>query len=755
MDVADRIDELRKEIRRHDRLYYVEARPEISDRQYDELLAELKRLEDRHPELLTADSPTQRVGGEPIEGFQTVSHAVSMLSIDNTYNAEELRAFIDRVARSVGQREVHYLVDPKIDGVAASLRYHNGSLVLAATRGDGREGDDITGNARTIGSVPLRLAGDDVPEVVEVRGEIYWPRADFNACNAQRLAEGLEPLANPRNGAAGTLKQLDPRVVAQRKLAFLAHGFGEMSEMPGRRASEVMAAFARWGVPVNPNSRVCDNADAVMAAVDDWLARRAEAPYETDGMVAKVDELELREQLGATTRFPRWAIAYKYQAEQAETVLESVDFQVGRLGTITPVAHFRPVQLAGTTVSNASLHNFDQVQRLDVRVGDTVVVEKAGEIIPQVVAVRHEKRPPDARPIVEPAECPSCKAPARRDEGGVYLRCANPDCLAQIRERLVFFAGRNQMDIENLGPAVVNQLVDSGLVRHLADLYRLDAHREQLVAMHGLGEKSVDHLLAQVQASKSRDLARVLAGLGIRHVGGSVAGDLAAAFESMDALAAADRQAIRRALTRTSVIAQRVADAVAEHFRRRASAGGGGLFAPAATDATDHADVEAFLKGLKVPGLAADQRRAIAQAYPTVPQLRDATAEELTHAMKEDESSVIADSVYAFLHSQAGRKVVDDLKSVGVQMRRQQTAVKAGPQPLAGQTVVVTGSLETLSRGQAQKAIQAAGGKAASGVSKTTDFVVVGDKPGSKAEKARQLGVEIIDEAEFLKRLGR
>jgi len=664
---AERIEKLRAEIRRHDHLYYVEARPEISDRRYDALMAELKSLEEKHPELVTADSPTQRVGGEPIEGFRTVGHSVPMLSIDNTYNESDLRQFDARVRGALGDLRFRYLVDPKIDGVAVSLRYEGGRLVLAATRGDGWRGDDITSNARTIRSVPLRLGGPRPPDVLEVRGEVYWPVKSFAAYNRKRAEAGLETFANPRNGAAGTLKQLDPRIVAGRGLAFCAHGFGEVSQRLADRASEVMAALGRWGIPISRHMKVCKDIDEVIACVHEWAIVRSEVDYATDGMVVKVDELSARELLGQTSRHPRWCIAYKYQAERAETVLREVSLQVGRLGTITPVAHFDAVRLSGTTVSNASLHNFDQVERLDVRVGDTVVVEKAGEIIPQVVQVNFQKRPRDSVVIQPPRKCPKCRGAVARDEGGVYLRCVNPECPAQLRERLKFFAGRGQMDIENLGPAVIDQLVGRGLVRHFADLYRL--RPEQLVELERMGRKSSENLIRAIEASKHRGLARLLAGLGIRHVGGRAAEVLAERFGDLDAVAAA-------------------------------------------------------------------------------------SIEELTDI--DEIGPVIAESIRRFFDSDAGRGAVRRLKDVGVKMTAEMTAAPAGGAgPLEGKTVVVTGTLDHFSRKEAEDAIRAAGGRAAAGVSKNTDFVVVGASPGSKADKARALGVEIIDEAEFRRRIGR
>jgi len=663
-DAAAEIGRLRAEIRRHDRLYYVEAATEIDDRDYDRLMARLKTLEAEHPELVTADSPTQRVGGEPIEGFASVPHAEAMLSIDNTYSEADLREFDGRVARALGEEAYAYVGDPKIDGVAISLRYERGALVLAATRGDGRTGDDITANARTIRAIPLHLDGEDVPEVVEVRGEVYWPSESFSAYNAGRVEAGAEPFANPRNATAGTLKQLDPAVVAERGLSFIAHGFGQFSEVPDAAAAELTARLARWGVPVSPHARPCADIDAAWAYVTEFAARRYELPYQVDGVVIKVDDLAQRRRLGATSRHPRWCIAFKYEAEKAVSVLIAVDFQVGRLGTITPVARLKPVLLAGTTVANASLHNLDQIERLGVKVGDTVEVAKAGEIIPQVVAVVAGKRPADAVAIEPPRACPVCDGPVQRDEGGVYLRCVNPECGAQLREKLRFFAARGQMDIEHLGPALIDQLVGEGLVRHFADLYHLTA--EQLVGLDRMAAKSAENVVAAIAESKGRPLARLLAGLGVRHVGGRAAEVLAGHYGHIDAIAAAE---------------------------------------------------EAELEQIDEIG-------------PT-----------------------IAASVHRFFASEAGREAVARLKQAGLKVDAPITSA-AAVGPLAGKTVVVTGTLAEYSRREAQAAIKAAGGRAAGSVSKKTDFVVAGDDPGSKADKARSLGVEVIDESEFVRRLG-
>jgi len=475
--VREEVERLRAAIRRHDYLYYVLAEPQISDREYDRLLERLKKLEQQYPQLITPDSPTQRVSGEPIEGFEHVRHSTPMLSIDNTYSEEELRAFDERVRKDLGVKKVTYVVEPKVDGVAVSLRYENGLLRLGATRGDGETGDDITANIRTIKAIPLRLSGSEVPAIVEARGEVYWPKDDFERYNRQREAVGEPTFANPRNATAGTLKQLDPRVVAERPLKFVAHGFGLIEPMIFARHHEVIEAFSRWGLPTFREAQIAEGIDEVVEICRKWEPKRYDLQYVIDGMVIKVDRLDWRERLGATARYPRWCVAFKFEAERAVTKLLDVVVQVGKLGTLTPVAVLEPVQLSGTTVSRASLHNFDQIERLGVRIGDSVMVEKAGEIIPQVVGVDERKRPKDARPIARPKKCPECGGRVVQDEGGVFLRCANPECPAQLKERLRFFCGRDQMDIEGIGPALVEQLVETGLVREFADLYRLEDKR--------------------------------------------------------------------------------------------------------------------------------------------------------------------------------------------------------------------------------------------------------------------------------------
>lgn len=666
-NVAKRIEHLRAEIQRHDHQYYVRAEPLIPDAEYDRLFTELRELEASHPELVTPDSPTQRVGGQPIEGFEHVRHTVPMLSIDNTYDEEQLREFDARVRKLLETDDYRYVVDPKVDGVAVSLRYEDGVLAMAATRGDGVTGDVITHNVRTIRSIPLRLVGGDWPGGLEVRGEICWPGEDFRRFNAAREAAGEPTFANPRNATAGSLKQLDPRNLTDRRLAFVAHGFGRVESMSAESYTELLAQLAAWGIPISPYGKTLDGIDEIIAYCHAWDTRRGELPYETDGLVFKIDSFAQRDILGATSRYPRWCIAYKFAAEQAESTLLAVDFQVGKLGTITPRAVMKPVQLAGTTVQHATLHNFDQVKRLDVRVGDTVMVEKAGEIIPQVVSVVTEKRPQGTTPLKPPKECPACGGRVVQDEGGVYVRCVNPRCAAQLKERVKHFCGRNQMDIEGMGEALVEQLVDVRLVRDVADLYHLDENRAKLIGLERMGTKSVDNLVSAIEASRKRPLSRLLAALNIRFVGSTTAGLLAEAFGSMARLAEATEE-----------------------------------------DLTDVAGV-----GPEVAG-----------------------------------------SVRAWFDASENRHVVECLESAKVNMSQPKTRT-VGVGALAGKTVVITGTLEGLSRKQAEDLIKQLGGKPTASVSKKTDLVVYGASPGSKLSKAQKLGVETIDEAEFVKRFGR
>lgn len=678
-----RIAELRDEIRRHDHAYYVEDAPVISDRAYDAMLEELKALEAEHPHLVTPDSPTQRVGGQPIGAFKTVRHSVPMLSIDNTYDEAQLREFDGRVAKALGAGTYRYVVDPKVDGVAVSLAYLDGALATAATRGDGQTGDDITHNVRVLRSVPLRLLGKDAPARLEVRGEIYWPTEDFSKFNESRRQAGEDEFANPRNATAGTLKQLDPKNLAGRNLRFVAHGFGVVEPMPAKTWSEFTRKLATWGIPVASEQAVADDIEGVLKLVHAWDRKRHALPYLMDGLVIKVDSFAQRDELGTTSRYPRWCIAYKFEPEQAESVVLRVDYQVGKQGTITPRAVLSPVALSGTTVRHATLHNFDQVDRLGVHIGDTVLVEKAGEIIPQVLKVIEGKRPKDAKPIRRPTQCPECGGDVEKDEGGVYLRCVNPTCPAQVKERLIYFAGRDQMDMEGLGEVMIARLVDEGMLRDFADFFHLHERRdeiEKLVFEHErpgdggakvvkveFGKKRTQQLLEGIEKSKGQPLSRLLAALTIRHVGASTAEDLAEHFETLEAIRGASEEAL-----------------------------------------------------LEVEGVGP----------------------ELAH------------SIHRFFHSDWGRKIVDRLVEAGVHTRQPKRAVRTDS-PLSGKTVVLTGTLSSMGRKEAEELIKSLGGKPSGSVSSKTDLVVYGEEAGSKLEKAQKLGVRTVSEAEFLKMAGR
>ncbi len=565
-DVHKQIKQLRAEIRRHDYLYYVLNQPQIADNRYDRLFAELKDLERAYPDLITADSPTQRVSGRPLEGFATVRHAVPMLSMDNTYSPDELRAFDERVRKGLGDGEYDYVVELKIDGLAISLRYEQGRLVTAATRGDGEVGDDVTANVRTIKSVPLALLdGKGVPRVLEVRGEVYMPTKSFARLNRLREEAAEPPFANPRNAAAGSLKLLDARITAQRNLAFFAYATGELSEPMAEDHYGTLKRFRGLGLPVNPNIRKAETIEDAINICLGWDERRSDLDYQIDGMVIKVNRFDHREILGATGRAPRWCISYKFAAQRAETVLESIDVQVGKSGILTPVANLTPVLLAGTTVKRASLHNFDELNRLDVRCGDTVVIEKAGEIIPQVVEGRKDLRPAGAKPFRPPQKCPSCCSEVAKDPEGVYIRCLNPDCPGRLRERLRYFAGRDQMDIEHLGPALIDQLIETGLVTNFADLYKL--RKSDLTALERMADKSADNVISTIDKSRTRPLWRLIAALGIRHIGGRSAQILAVHFGSLDALMSAKLEELES----IDQIGPTIARSVYEYFREPGS----------------------------------------------------------------------------------------------------------------------------------------------------------------------------------------
>lgn len=560
MDPKQEIERLCERIRHHDRSYYVEASPEISDSEYDRLYRTLQEMEREHPELVTPDSPTQRVGGEPLASFRTVRHRVPMQSLDNTYSAQELREFDARILRFLSIPAVAYEVELKFDGVSVSLTYQNGLFVQGATRGDGEQGDDITQNLKTLRGIPLRLASPH-PKLLEVRGEVYMPRRAFEALNRQREKEGEPLFANPRNGTAGSLKQLDPNVVARRQLSIFCYGVGAVEGYKLTTQTELLSALRGWGLPVCPHHRRCDGLEEVIRFCDEWESERKKLEVETDGMVVKVDLFDLQRRLGSTSKAPRYAIAYKFPAERATTHLVSIEVQVGRTGVLTPVAHLKPVFLAGTTVSRASLHNEEEIQRRQIRIGDWVVIEKAGEIIPQVVEVVKHRRTGKEKPFRMPKNCPACGAKTARDPEEVAVRCGSLRCPAQLKERLIHFAQRGAMEIEGLGEALAEQMVRQGLVKDVGDLYRLT--RAQLMDLERMGGKSADNLLRAIEASKPKGLDRLIFGLGIRHVGSTGAEALARHFRSLKALA----QASPETLTGLSDVGPVVAASIHEFFR--------------------------------------------------------------------------------------------------------------------------------------------------------------------------------------------
>ena len=666
---AARAASLRAQIAAHDHAYYVLDAPTVPDAEYDRLFRDLQALEAAHPALATTDSPTRRVAGRPLEGFAPVAHRVAMLSIrtETDTTAEGARAFDARVRRELKRPEsdppVVYAAELKFDGLAINLRYEDGVLVQAATRGDGETGEDVTQNVRTIRAIPLRLATDAPPPVLEVRGEVYLRRDDFEALNEAARARGDKTFVNPRNAAAGSIRQLDPAIAAQRPLSFFAYGLGETQgwATPATH-SGVLDALRALGLPVC-HERALGTVDDLIGFHADIAARRDSLPFDIDGVVYKVDSLAVQAQLGFVTREPRWAVAHKYPPQEMLTTVEAIEVQVGRTGKLTPVARLAPVFVGGVTVTNATLHNASEIERKDVRVGDTVIVRRAGDVIPEVVGVLADRRPPGAMPFAMPHACPVCGSLAVREEGEVDNRCSGGlICAAQRKQALLHFAQRRAMDIDGLGDKIVEQLVDGGIVRTLPDLYRLGLLK--LAELERMAEKSAANLLQSIDASRRTTLPRFLFGLGIRHVGEATAKDLARHFGSLDALM--------------------------------------------------NASVEDLL--------------AVEQVGP-----------------------VVAESVHTFFAQPQQREVVEQLRACGVEWPEgERAAAAAGTAPLAGKTFVLTGALPTLSRDQAQALIEARGGKVAGSVSKKTHWVVVGSDAGSKLDKARELGIATLDEAELL-----
>ena len=659
----ERITQLREEINRHNYLYYVLDRPEIPDAEYDRLVRELETLEERHPELITPDSPTQRVGAKPLKKFGEVKHDIPMLSLANAFSEQEVLDFDRRVRERLHIDDIEYSAEPKLDGLAVSLLYENGLFTRGATRGDGVTGEDVTQNIRTISAVPLKLYGKGYPKLLEVRGEVYLSKQAFAEINAKALAQGEKTFVNPRNAAAGSLRQLDPRITASRPLAFFCYGVGKVEggALPEQH-SGTLARLREWGLPVPHEQRVVQGVQGCLDYYRDLAARRHRLPFEIDGVVYKVNSLAQQESLGFVSRAPRWAVAHKFPAQEELTEVLGIDAQVGRTGALTPVARLKPVFVGGVTVTNATLHNQDEIDRKDIRVGDTVIVRRAGDVIPEVVSVIKERRPTGTRPYHLPKHCPVCGADAVRAEGEAIARCSGGlFCPAQRKEAILHFASRRAMDIEGLGDKLVDQLVDRKLVENPADLYTLTP--QQLAVLERMGEKSAANVYTALQNSKQTTLPRFLYALGIREVGEATALALASHFGDLDAIM--------------------------------------------------HADAETL------------------QDVPDV-------------------GPVVAAHIEAFFRQRHNREVIAKLRAAGLRWPTIKPDHRTR-KPLQGKTFVLTGTLETMTREEAKEKLQALGAKVSGSVSSKTDYVVAGAEPGSKLDKANELGVTVLDEQALLK----
>lgn len=656
---GQQLEHLREQLRSHNYHYYVLDEPLVPDSEYDRLFHQLKTLEEQHPELITADSPTQRVGAAPLTGFNEVHHRAPMLSLGNVFSESDLMDFEQRIKdRLASDDPLDYEVEPKLDGLAISLRFENGVLVQAATRGDGTRGEDVTQNVRTIDSIPLKLIGDDYPRIVEARGEVFMPLAGFNAFNKKALARSEKTFANPRNAAAGSLRQLDSRITAKRPLAFYAYGVGEVDVDPGVTQSEVMKRLSEWGIPVSPELRVVTGARGCLDYYHDLMRRRDSLAYDIDGIVYKVNSLEKQRILGYVSRAPRWAIAHKFPAQEELTVVEAVEFQVGRTGAITPVARLQPVTVAGVVVSNATLHNMDEVQRKDIRVGDTVIIRRAGDVIPEVVSVVSDRRPAGAGAIVMPQKCPVCGSDILRAEGEIVARCSGGlYCSAQRKEGIKHFASRKAMDIDGLGDKLVEQLVDAGLVEDIAGLYQL--HAGDVAGLERMGAKSAGNLMDALRKSKTSLLSRFLFALGIREVGEATAKSLAQEFLTLDSIMEADEERLQQT---------------------------------------------------------------------------------------PDVGPIVAAHIVSFFQQPHNLEVLGKLLAAGIEWPEEQRL--RGGLPLQGKTFVLTGALSR-PRSEIKQLLQQFGAKVTGSVSKKTDYVVAGEAAGSKLEKARSLGVLVLNEAEL------
>src|SRR6266540_4099673 len=706
------IAQLREEIRKHDRLYYQDAAPVIGDREYDRLYKQLVHLETQFPDLLTPDSPTQHVGGKPLQAFAQIQHRAPMLSLDNTYSEEEVVNFYKRIKRLLPDEKIPVVIEPKVDGVAVSVMYEKGWLKYAATRGDGLVGDDITQNIKTIRSVPHQLRGD-APDIFEVRGEAYLDKAGFEKLNRERKAAGLPLFANPRNAAAGSLKHLDPKAVALRPLGIVFYGTGAVEGADIDLHSKIFRLFKKLGVPTHEDWWLADSIDQILKAIRNLDDIRRKFPYQTDGAVIKVDALAQREQLGFTAKSPRWAIAYKYAAERVETRLQDIIIQVGRTGILTPVAVLEAVLVSGSTVGRATLHNEDEIKRKDIRIGDTVVIEKAGEVIPAVVEVVKSKRPRDAKPFdfVKHihGKCPVCGGPIRRDPEFVAWRCENLQCPAQTTRRVEFFAARSAIDIESVGGIVADKLVERGLVREPLDLFELKI--EQLAKLNlgtddesrVFGEKNATKAINAIERARTLPLSRWLFALAIPDVGKTTATQLTWFHDTIEDVAQS----------------KLLRDVLDYHEKR---------------DQKESAEIAERL----INADFADRSKSKAEKGGIVTEV----------------GPVVAESVLDFFASASGKKILRRLKELQIQPKSEKvSAKKAAELPLAGKTFVLTGTLSSMTRDEATEKIEALGGHVTGSVSKKTDYVLAGADPGTKFDKAKELGVRILDEAAFRKML--
>ncbi|MGJ8635588.1 MAG: NAD-dependent DNA ligase LigA [Phycisphaerales bacterium] len=720
-DSTKRISELRMLLTRANAAYYQDAAPTMSDSEFDTLLKELADLEAQHPEVHDPNSPTARVGGDPIEGFETLPHSIPMLSIDNTYNEQEIQQWVDRMIRSSQSSDsendsdlftstpsdpITFTCEPKIDGVALSIRYEQGQFVRALTRGDGEKGDDVSHAARTIQSIPLQITDalpETNPEIIEIRGEVYIPLSEFIRINEQRVADGDEPFMNPRNACAGTLKSLDPKVIASRKLGFIAHGKGELSDPRFASGHQAFCdQISSMGFDVGDHRTTESDITGILKTIHHIDTIRHDLQYATDGVVIRVDDFTQQHALGTTSKSPRWCIAYKFPAERKSTRLLSVEHQVGKTGKITPRATLEPVVLAGTTVSHATLHNYGMIRTRDLHSGDLVEVEKAGEIIPQVVGVIINKRPNDAMQILPPDHCPACDAPLEIEPIEAHddptkettRRCMNPECPAQIREKLVWFAGRKQMDIDGLGESTIDLIRTTEIpLNHFADIFDLHKHREALMELDRMGEKKVDNLIAGIENAKSRGMSKVLAGMGIRHIGSTTSKLLARRFRSIDELRAAPLWELMPNAVNTM-----------SQIKREELTG---------------------------------TKDKLEQVYETGLGIDTAPA------------------VYEYLHSAAARDTFTHLHERGVDLTSkdfvdQDTLIES---PFSGKTIVLTGTLTKFTRTELSDQLETLGAKVSGSVSKSTDLLIAGEKAGSKRTKAESLGIEIWDEAKLLETL--